>query len=119
MEVFMDAALEEIRDIRLWIETGEMNLEEIEVQLDWIIENGLAMFISDEEPEAALAAFTLLDGFLSAAAAQRPSLVKTLSLHVQEFKTSARALGKELKVDSVSVAVGFPWGVSINLSWNV
>ena len=39
----MNGALEEIRDIALWIDTGEMNLTEIEVQLDWIIENGLAI----------------------------------------------------------------------------
>ena len=39
----MNSTLEEIRDIKLWIETGEMNLTEIEVQLDWIVENGLAI----------------------------------------------------------------------------
>ena len=33
----MNGALEEIRDIKLWIDIGEMNLVEIEVQLDWII----------------------------------------------------------------------------------
>jgi len=39
----MNTTLEEIRDIRIMIERGEMNLEEIEVQMDWIIDNGLAI----------------------------------------------------------------------------
>lgn len=118
----MNSTLEEIRDIKLWIETGEMNLTEIEVQLDWIIENGLAIinkYISDNEPEEALAAFTLLNAFLSAAAAQKPSLVKKLSSAVQTFKATAEKLGRKLKADSVSIAVGFPWGISIDLSWNI
>ncbi len=118
----MNDELEEIRDIKLWIETGEMNLPEIDVQLDWIIENGLAIvekLLSEEKPEEALAAFTLLNAFLSAAAAKKPSLVKRLSSQVQQFKTTAQTLGKKLKADSVSITVGFPWGVSIDLSWNI
>lgn len=50
----MNTTLEEIRDIRLWIETGEMNLAEIEVQLDWIVENGLAIvdnFLKEDNPD--------------------------------------------------------------------
>ncbi len=115
----MNGELEEIRDIKLWIDTGEMNLPEIEVQLDWIIENGLAIvdkLLSEDKPEEALASFTLLNAFLSATAAQKPSLVKKLSAHVQNLKASAEKVGKKLKADSVSIAVGFPWGVSIDLS---
>ncbi len=118
----MNGELEEIRDIKLWIDTGEMNLPEIEVQLDWIIENGLAIvdkLLSEDKPEEALASFTLLNAFLSAAAAQKPSLVKKLSAQVQNLKASAEKVGKKLKADSVSIAVGFPWGVSIDLSWDI
>ena len=118
----MNGALEEIRDIALWMDTGEMNLVEIEVQLDWIIENGLAIvdkLLSEDKPEEALASFALLNAFLSAAAAQKPSLVKKLSAQVQIFKASAESLGKKLKADSVSITVGFPWGVSIDLSWDI
>ena len=118
----MNTTLEEIRDIRLWIETGEMNLAEIEVQLDWIVDNGLAIvdnFLKEDNHKQALAAFTLLNAFLSAAASQKPSLVKKLSSAVQTFKATAEKLGMKLKADSVSVEVGFPWGVSIDLSWDI
>ncbi len=118
----MNGALEEIRDIALWIDAGEMNLAGIEVQLDWIIENGLAIIdklLSEDKPEEALASFTLLNAFLSAAATQKPSLVKKLSAQAQKFKASAESLGKKLKADSVSITVGFPWGVSIDLSWDI
>ena len=122
LEVNMYSSLEDIRDIKLWIDTGEMSLPEIEVQLDWIIENGLAIIdtlLSAGNPEEALAAFTLLNAFLSAAAAQKPSLVKKFSAQVQNLKASAEKLGKKLKADSVSIMVGFPWGVSIDLSWDI
>lgn len=112
----MNGSLEEIRDIMLWIDTGEMNLIEIEVQLDWIIENGLAILDMEDTPEEALASFTLLNAFLSAVASKKPSLVKKLSAQVQNFKASTKKLGKKLKADSVSIEVGFPWGVSIDLS---
>jgi len=118
----MNGSLEEIRDIKLWIDTGEMNLPEIEVQLDWIIENGLAIFdrlLTEDKPEEALASFTLLNAFLSAAAAQKPSLLKKLSAQVHNLKSSAEKLGKKLKANSVSIEVGFPWGVSIDLSWDI
>ncbi len=114
--------LEEIRDIRLWIETGEMDLDELEVQLDWIIENGLAIvdkLLAEEKPDQALASFTLLNAFLSAAASKKPPLVKILSSRVIKFKTSAQTLGKKLMANSVSVEVGFPWDVSIDLSWDI
>lgn len=107
----MNSMLEEIRDIKLWIETGELKVDEIDVQLDWIVENGLAIvdrLLKEDNPEEALAAFTLLNAFLSAAAAQKPSLVKKLSSAVQTFKETAEKLGKKLKADSVSIAVGFP-----------
>jgi hypothetical protein len=118
----MNGELEKIHNIALWIETGEMNLDEIEVQLDWTIENGLAIvdkLLAEEKPDQALASFTLLNAFLSAAASKKPSLVKTLSSQVIKFKTSAQALGKKLMANSVSVEVGFPWGVSIDLSWDI
>jgi len=118
----MSGELEEIHDIKTWIDTGEMSISEIEVQLDWIIENGLAIvdkLLTEDKPEEALASFTLLNAFLSAAAAQKPSLVKKLSAQVQNLKASAEKLGKKLKADSVSVEVGFPWGVSIDLSWDI
>lgn len=86
----MDGSLKEIRDIKLWIDTGEMNLTEIEVQLDWIVENGLAIVDMEDSPEEALAAFTLLNAFLSAAASKKPSLVKKLSNQIQ--KTSQHQL---------------------------
>ena len=116
----MNGELEKIHDIALWIETGEMNLVEIEVQLDWIIENCLVIvdqLLAEGQPDQALASFTLLNAFLAAAASKKPSLVKKLSSQVIKFKTYAQALGKKLVADSVSVAVGFPWGVSIDLSW--
>jgi len=118
----MNTTLEEIRDIRLWIETGEMNLAEIEISFDLIIDQGPVIvdkFLKEDNPEQALASFTLLNAFLSAAAAHKPSLVKKLSSQVNKFKTSAQAVGKKLKADSVSIAVGFPWGVSIDLSWDI
>ncbi len=118
----MNGELEEIRDIKLWIETGEMNLVEIEDQLDWIIENGLTIvdkLFSEDKPDEALASFTLLNAFLSAAASKKPSLVKKLSAQVQNLKASAEKAGKKLKADSVSIEVGFPWGVSIDLSWDI
>jgi hypothetical protein len=118
----MNGSVEEIRDIKLWIDTCEMNLTEIEVQLEWIIENGLAVvekLLTEEKPEEALASFTLLNAFLSAAASQKPSLVKKLSTQAQNLKIAAEKLGKKLKADSVSIEVGFPWGVSIDLSWNI
>lgn len=71
----MSGELEEIHDIKLWIDTGEMNLPEIEVQLDWIIENGLAIvdnLLAEDKPEEALASFTILNAFLSTAAAKKP-----------------------------------------------
>jgi len=62
---------------------------------------------------------TLLNAFYSTVAAQKPSPVKRLSSQVQQFKTAAQTLGKKLKADSVSIAVGFPWGVTIDLSWEI
>ena len=41
METQISSELEDIRTIRQWIETGHLNLAEIEVQLYWLIENGL------------------------------------------------------------------------------
>jgi hypothetical protein len=122
MEAQMSSELEDIRDIRQWIETGQLDLAEIEVQLDWIIENGLAIIdkvLEEKGPEQALADFTLLNAFLSAAASQKSSLVGKLSSQVSKFKSTAESVGKKLKADSVSIAVGFPWGVSIDLSWNI
>lgn len=46
-------------------------------------------------------------------------LVKKLSSQVNIFKKSAQAVGKKLKADSVSIAIGFPWCVSIDLSWDI
>jgi len=46
--------LKEIQGIRLWIEIGEMDLDELEDQLDWIIENGLAIvdkLLAEEKPD--------------------------------------------------------------------
>jgi len=62
---------------------------------------------------------TLLNAFYSTSAAQKPSPVKRLISQVQQFITTAQSLGKTLKADSVSIAVGFPWGVSIDLSWDI
>jgi len=56
---------------------------------------------------------------LSAAASQKDSLVKPLSSAVQTFKAAAEKPGKKLEADPVSITVGFPWGVSIDLSWDI
>lgn len=76
-------------------------------------------FLKEENPEQALVSFTLLNAFLSAAASQKPSLVKQLSSVVQTFKATAEKPGKKLEADPVSITVGFPWGVSIDLSWDI
>ena len=118
----MSSELQDIRDIRQWIETGQLDLAEIDAQLEWIVENGLTVVdkaLEEKGPEQALADFTLLNAFLSAAPSQKPSLASILSSYVSQFKASAESLGKKLKADSVSVAVGFPWGVSFDLSWNI
>jgi len=115
----MNDPIEEIRDIRRWVAPGDMSREQIEVQLDWIIETGLAIIDrlqADDIPEQTLSPFILLNTFLAAAAAQKPSLVKKLFAQVQKFISSARSPGTKLKADSESVSSGFPWGVSVDLS---
>jgi len=39
----MNPTIEEIRDIRMWVETGKMNQEEIEIPLEWSVETGFAV----------------------------------------------------------------------------
>jgi len=56
---------------------------------------------------------------LSAAAFQKDSLVKPLFSAVQTFKATAEKPGKKLGADPVSITAGFPWGVSIDLSWDI
>jgi len=115
----MNATIEDVPDIRKWLETGDINLAEIEISFDLIVEQSLAIvdqFVAADDPDKALAAFTVMNAFLSAAAAKKPSLVQRISAQVLNLKASAEKAGKKLKADSVSIEVGFPWGVSIDLS---
>ncbi len=112
----------EASPLQLWLETGEMNLEQIEHNFEPIIEGSLAEvenYISRGETEIALTQFIALNSFVAAAATQNPPLIQKLSTQVGKLLSSARALGKSMKADSVSIAVGFPWGVSVDLSWDI
>jgi len=118
----MNVTIEDIPDIHKGLETGDMNLAEIEISFDLIIEQSLAIvdqFIAADDPDKALAAFMVMSAFLSAAAAKKPMLVQKISTQAQNLKESAEKVGKKLKADSVSIEVGFHWGVSIDLSWDI
>ncbi|MGA2256391.1 MAG: hypothetical protein ABSG53_17210 [Thermoguttaceae bacterium] len=56
---------------------------------------------------------------VSAAATKQPRIVGRLARWIGKLKVSVNSLGKQTGANSISISFGFPWGVSIGLSWPV
>jgi len=120
----LDEILEKLPGVRQWESTGEMTseiAEEIANNIDTFmgLELGLIDRHVDTNPQLAFAQLTRLTLALNAAVQKKPSIVKRLEKWVNRIKTALRALGKKLGANGFSIGVGFPAGVSIDLSFPI
>ncbi len=73
----------------------------------------------DTRPYAAFVALTSLISFVGAALVKRPDILDKLEGVIEKFRLTANALANKLGADGYSISVGFPFGISVSLSFAV
>ena len=91
--------------------------ESIDVLMDSELRRINMLMKSD--PYGAFTQLMRLTTFLNAAIAQVPSIIGRLQRWTSQVHATVKTLANRLGADSFSIGVGFPWAVSIELSWNI
>jgi len=108
-----------------WSMVGEVSESEAKFvfeNLDLFVEDQfkkIAEYTQSDNPETALSLMMQMTNFLSAAGKKVPKIITKLGKKVKKYQSHANALGQKLNASSFSIAVGFPSGVTLTLSWNI
>jgi hypothetical protein len=108
-----------------WEYQGEMTLEMagiIENNFDELMEHELGEInrnLSNQESDIAFARLTRLSSFINAASAKKPSIIRKLDKWVNKIKTTVNSLAKKLGAKSFSIGISMPFGLSIDLSFDI
>ena len=107
-----------------WESTGEMTpkmAEMVEQEFDKLMEVKLSEVEAsvDKQPQQAFADLAHLTFFLSMGLIKRPSMIGKLGNLVQKFKAVTNSVAKKLGANGFSIGVGYPFGVSIDLSFPI
>lgn len=120
----METVSETFRNIfRDWRETGRIHfnaLPRIEREYDEWMEEELAKVdaLVNSDPEEAYLRLATNMSFLAAASQQKPSLISKLTGWLNQLKASLAKAAKGIGAASYSITVGFPFGVSVGVSFN-
>lgn len=117
--------METVEQIYLkWERTGElspMQLDSINEMLAQYLDIQFSKLeeLTESDPEAAFDTLASLTNFISAAASKVPGIMKKFQKSINKYQAHAKIIGQKLGAKSLTIQVGFPWGISLALTWDI
>lgn len=107
-----------------WEQGAEMTLGDANV-----IYESLDSYLNEEfeeiselinsDPAAAFCKLVRMTNFISAAGRKVPGIITNFQKTINKYQALGKTLGKKLAAKSLTISVGFPWGVSVGLTWDI
>lgn len=91
---------------------------DVETNLEGFVENAIARIESAPTADHALVALSNLNLTIAFAASRRPAIVKKLGRFTGRLKAATAIVAARTAAASFSLTVGFPWGISVGLTWD-
>jgi len=112
---------ENIQSILKKVDIPVVSSQDIE-DIDKIVESEIERInnlIDEEKEDDAFASLLQLTSTINLSISQKPSLVRGLEKWINKIRSALKRLAKKVGANSFSITAGFPWGVSVSVSFPI